>query len=68
MIFFNKNKEGFEVKEILCGKFIKTTGIGIKSPHWGINRKLSMEVITVEYFPNSFDPGINKKNQNFIHI
>ena len=33
----------FEVKEILCGKIRKTTGIEIQSKHWYRNGKLSME-------------------------
>ena len=36
-------------------------GIEIQSQHWGGNRQLSMEAISVEYFQNSIDPGINEK-------
>ena len=55
-------------KEILCRKFSKTTGIEIRSQHWGGNMKLSMEGIVVEYVLHSADPGRNEKNHNFIHI
>ena len=43
-------------------------GIEIQSQHWDGNRKLSMEGIAVEYFPNLFDPGNNKEIFNSIHI
>ena len=37
----------------------------IQSQHWGVNRKLSMEGISVEYFPTSVDPGNNKEKSEF---
>ena len=43
-------------------KFSEATGIQIQSQHWGGNRKLSMEAITVEYFPTSVDTGNNEEN------
>ena len=49
-------------------KPIKTTGIEIQIQHWGRHSQLSMEVIAVEYFSNSIDPGSNEKNINFINI
>ena len=44
------------------------TGIEIQSQHWGGNRQLSMESISVEYFPNSVDPDRKEKDQNLIHL
>ena len=40
--------------------FSETIGIEIKSQRWGGNRQLSMEGISVEYFPNLIDPGGNE--------
>ena len=37
----------------------------IQSQHWGGNRKLSMEVIAVEYFPTSIDTGNNGEKYEF---
>ena len=68
MIFFAIFHQNiYKVKEILCGKIIKTTGIKIHSQHWVVHIQLSLKVLSVEYFPNSIDPGSNK-NTNFIHI
>ena len=49
-------------------KFSKTTGIEIQSQNWGGNRLLSMEVVAVEYFPNSVDPGSNEKSEFHSYI
>ena len=37
----------------LCRKIQWKTGIETQSQHWGGNRQLSMEGITLEYFPNT---------------
>ena len=49
----------YEVLKALCRKTTKVTGTEIQSQHWGGNRKLSMEVIAVEYSPSSIDNGNN---------
>ena len=48
--------------------FSETTGIKIPSKYWAGNRKLSMEVITIEYFINKDKIISNVKKMNFIHI
>ena len=53
-----------EVKEILCGKFRKTTGIEIL----GGNMYLSTEGIDVEYFQINLVQVTMRQNQNFIYI
>ena len=40
------------LKKCYCEKFSETAGIEIQSQHWCGNRKLSMERIALEYFPN----------------
>ena len=62
IIFMEIHGKSFKVKEILCRKFIKTTVIIIQSRNWGVNKQLSLEVIAVEYFPNSFYLGSNEKS------
>ena len=54
-------KVNINLKKYYEEKFSTSTGIGIQSQHWGENRSLSMEVIAVEYFPNSMDSGSNEK-------
>ena len=44
-------------------QLFETTGIEIQSKHWGRNRKLSMEVIGVEYYLNTFYPVSNETKQ-----
>ena len=46
-------------------KSAKATGIEIQSQHWSVNRQLSMESISVEYFPSSFDTGKNEEKSEF---
>ena len=48
-----------KLKKYCAEKFIESTGIEIQSQHWGDNRKLSIKVIVLEYFPNT-----NKKIMN----
>ena len=61
--------EWFEVKEILCQTFIKTTGIEIQSNHWVGIRYLSMEVNAVDYFPNMVDLGSKEtKSELYAYI
>ena len=55
----NASKNNIKLKKSYAEKFIKTTGIEIRGQHWGGKRQLSMEIIAVEYFPNSVDPGNN---------
>ena len=49
---FQVNGGELRLKKDHADKSSETTGIEIQSQHWGGNRKLSMEVIAVEYFPN----------------
>ena len=42
----------YKVLKCYAGTFSKKTGIEIQSQHWGGNRQLSMEGISVKYFPN----------------
>ena len=53
------HQKQYKVQEILCRKISRKNGIEIQIQHWGGNRKLSMERIAVEYFPNSTDTGSN---------
>ena len=48
-----------KLKKVYSEIFSETTGIEIQSQHWGGNRKLSIEGIVLEYFPN-----INKIRKN----
>ena len=48
-----------------AGKFSETTGIKIQSQHWGDKRKLSIEVINFEYFPNILNISRNKLKSEF---
>ena len=55
----------YKVKERLCKKISETPSIKRKSQHWGGNKQLSMEGISVEYFTSSFDPGKNEEKYEF---
>ena len=55
-------------KKDYAEKFSETTGIEIQSQHWGGNRKLSMEVIYVGYYPNTESLGNKEKNLNSNHV
>ena len=46
------HKKQCKVKIFYSDKFNETTSMEIQSQHWGVNRQLLMEGITVEYFPN----------------
>ena len=58
MIMYQKQ---YKVKEILCRKFSKASGIEIQIQDWFVNRLLSLEVIAVQYFLILIDPGSNEK-------
>ena len=49
-----------KLKKYYVEKPSKTPGKEIQIQHWGGHRKLSMDVIAVEYAPNSVDTGRNK--------
>ena len=49
----NSVKKNTRLNKYYYKKLSKTTGIDIQSHHWGGNRRLSMEVIAVEYDPTS---------------
>ena len=57
-----------KIKKDYAEKFSKTTGIEIKSQHWGGNRQLSMEGIAIEYLTNSINHGSNEKNEFHSYI
>ena len=64
----NASTHIYKVKERICRKIQRRAGIEIQSQHWGVNRELPMEGISVEYFTNSVDPGRDEENQNLIII
>ena len=49
------------VKNDYAEKISEATSIEIQSQHCGGNRQLSMEGISVEYFPTSVDNGNNEE-------
>ena len=53
-------ENNFKLNKYYAEKFSKTTGIEIQIQHWGGNSKLSMEGISIGYFPTSVDPGRNE--------
>ena len=56
-------KKGGEVefKGGLSWKISETTGIEIQSQHWVGKRKILIEGISVEYFPNTYNLGRKEK-------
>ena len=67
--YFHENSWGNNLKfKKEYAKNLAKQLVRIKSQYWGGNSHLSIEVISVEYFPNSVDPGNNEINKNFIHI
>ena len=59
--FWDKySRKHLKFKKDHAEEFSETNGIEIQSQHWGVNRQLSMEVIAVECFPTSVDPGSNE--------
>ena len=61
----NAPKNNIKLKKDYAEKFSETTSIEIQSQHWGGNRQLSMEGISVECFPSPIDPGINEEKSEF---
>ena len=51
------HKTQYKFKERIFRKISESTGIEIQSQHWVGYRQLSMEGVSIEYFPNSIDPG-----------
>ena len=50
----------FTLKKYYDKIFIEITVIDFRSQNWVENRQISMEVISVGYFPNTVDPGIKE--------
>ena len=64
----NASKNNINLKKVYAEKFRDTTVIEIQGQNCGGNRKLSIEGIAIEYFPNSIDPGVNKKSEFHSYI
>ena len=56
----NASKRNTKLEKHYAEKFSEKTGIEIQIQHWGGNSKLSMEGISIGYFPTSVDPGRNE--------
>ena len=52
-------KISIKLKKDYAEKTGKKNGIEIQSQHWGGNRQLSMEGISVEYLTSSIEPVSN---------
>ena len=59
--FHDNALKNLKLKKDYSEEFSKATGIEIQSQHWGENRQLSKEGISVEYFPSSVDTGNNEE-------
>ena len=54
--FYANASNIYKVQKDYTEQFSKRTGIEIQSQHWGVNRKISMKGIAVEYFLSLIDP------------
>ena len=54
------NQKLYKANERLWRDVSKITGMEIQSKYCVENKKLSIKCISVEYFPNFVDPGINE--------
>ena len=65
----NASKNNLKLRIDYAEKISKATSIEIQSQHWGGNRQLSMEGISVEYFPAFVDNGNNEeKSESLSYI
>ena len=56
-----------KLKKYNAANFSETTGIEIQIQHWSGNRQLSLEGISVGYYPNYVDPRSKGKNLYYFH-